>query len=132
MVLVVFVLQVPIKGSLLGLTLGAFLYVFAATGFGLLVSSITKTQVAAVFATTILTIIPSITFAGFIHPTSTLEGGAHFLGTIWPATYYLHLSVAAFTKGLGFTELRSDLIVLAMTGPILVAIATLFLKKQEK
>ncbi|MBU3005444.1 ribosome-associated ATPase/putative transporter RbbA [Paraglaciecola arctica] len=130
--LVVFVLQVPIKGSLLGLTLGAFLYVFAATGFGLLVSSITKTQVAAVFATTILTIIPSITFAGFIHPTSTLEGGAHFLGTIWPATYYLHLSVAAFTKGLGFTELRSDLIVLAITGPILVAIATLFLKKQEK
>ncbi|WP_289027763.1 ribosome-associated ATPase/putative transporter RbbA [uncultured Paraglaciecola sp.] len=129
--LVVFVLQVPIKGSLVGLTLGAFLYVFAATGFGLLMSSITKSQVAAVFATTILTAMPTISFSGLLQPISTLEGGAYFIGTIWPATYYLHLSVAAFTKGLSFYELSYDLIILAIMGPILVTIATMFLKKQE-
>ncbi|MEP4099095.1 ABC transporter permease, partial [Paraglaciecola sp.] len=129
--LVVFVLQVPIKGSLVGLTLGAFLYVFAATGFGLLMSSITKSQVAAVFATTILTAMPTISFSGLLQPISTLEGGAYFIGTIWPATYYLHLSVAAFTKGLSFYELGYDLIILAIMGPILVTVATMFLKKQE-
>lgn len=129
--LVVFVLQVPLKGSLLGLSLGALLYLYCATGLGLLVSAITKSQVAAVFATTILTTMPTISFAGFIQPTSTLEGGANFIGAIWPATYYLHLSVAAFTKGLSFSELTDDLLVLAIMGPILLTIAAIFLKKQE-
>lgn len=129
--LVIFLLQVPLKGSLLGLSLGALLYVFAATGIGLLVSSITQSQVAAVFATTILTTMPTISFSGFIQPTSTLEAGANVVGSIWPATYYLHLSVAAFTKGLSFSELSNDFFVLALIGIILLVIAALFLKKQE-
>jgi len=129
--LVVFLLQVPLKGSLLGLSLGAFLYIFASTGFGLLVSSVTKSQVAAVFATAILSIMPTINFSGLAQPTSTLEGGGHLIGSMWPATYYMHLSVAAFTKGLSLPDLTGDLIVLAIFGPILVAMAAAFLKKQE-
>ena len=129
--LVVFLLQVPLKGSLLGLSLATFLYVFAATGFGLLVSSVTKSQVTAVFATAILSLIPTINFSGVVQPTSTLEGAGHLIGSMWPATYYMHLSVAAFTKGLGFPDLTWDLIVLAIFGPILVAMAAAFLKKQE-
>lgn len=129
--LVVFLLQVPLKGSLLGLTLGAFLYVFAATSFGLLVSSVTKSQVTAVFATSILSLIPTINFSGVIQPTSTMEGAGHLIGSIWPATYYMHLSVAAFTKGLGFSALTGDLIILAIFGPVFVATAAAFLKKQE-
>lgn len=129
--LVVFLLQVPLKGSLLGLTLGAFLYVFASAGFGLLVSSITKSQVAAVFATAVLSLLPTIQFSGIIQPTSTLEGGGHLIGSMWPATYYMHLSVGAFTKGLSFPDLTRDLIVLAIFGPLFVALAAAFLKKQE-
>jgi ribosome-dependent ATPase len=130
-ILVVFVLQVPLKGSLLGLSLGAFFYVLAATGFGLLISSVMKTQVSAVFATTVLSLRPTIAFSGMIQPTSTLEGGGQFFGAVWPATYYMHLSVAAFTKGLGFSSLTKDLMVLAMFGPVFVILAAAFLKKQE-
>lgn len=129
--LVVFLLQVPLKGSLLGLSLGAFLYVFAATSFGLLVSSALKSQVTAVFATSILSLIPTINFSGVVQPTSTMEGAGHFIGSIWPATYYMHLSVGAFTKGLGFSDLTQDLIVLAIFGPVFVGIAAVLLKKQE-
>lgn len=129
--LVVFLLQVPLKGSLTGLSIGAFLYVCAATGFGLLVSSLTSTQVSAIFATAILSVMPTIQFAGMIQPTSTLEGAAHFIGSVWPASYYMHLSVAAFTKGLGLSELQGDLFVLALFAPILVIVASAFLKKQE-
>lgn len=129
--IVVFLLQVPLKGSLLVLVLGAILYVFAATGFGLLVSSITKSQVAAVFATTILSMLPTLQFSGMIQPTSTLEGGGRLIGAIWPATYYMHLSVGAFTKGLGVSELTPDLIALAIFGPVFIALAAIFLKKQE-
>lgn len=131
-ILVVFLLGVPLTGSLLGLSLGALMYVCASTGFGLLVSSLTKSQVTAVFATTILTLLPTMIFSGFIQPTSTLEGGGRIIGTIWPATYYMHLSVAAFTKGLSFFELMGDIIILAVYGPIFVLTAAAFLKKQER
>jgi len=129
--LVVFLLQVPLKGSLLGLTLGAFLYVCASTSFGLLISSLTKSQVAAIFATSILSLMPTIQFSGMIQPTSTLEGAGNFIGSIWPATYYMHLSVAAFTKGLGFSDLISDLLILTLCGPIFLLIAAAILKKQD-
>jgi ribosome-dependent ATPase len=129
--LVVYLLQVPLKGSLLGLSIGTLLYVIAATGFGLLISSATKSQVAAVFATTILSLLPTMVFSGLIQPTSTLEGGGRIVGSLWPATYYMHLSVAAFTKGLGLSDLTADLFILAAFGPVFVVIAAVFLKKQE-
>lgn len=130
-VLVIFLLGVPLKGSLLGLSLGAFFYAFAATGFGLLISSLTASQVAAVFATAILTMMPTINFSGLIQPTSTMEGAGKIVGALWPATYYMHLSVAAFTKGLSLNSLLPDIIKLALFGPIFIAIAATFLKKQE-
>ncbi|RTE66189.1 ABC transporter ATP-binding protein/permease [Amphritea opalescens] len=129
--LVVFLLDVPLKGSLLGLTLGAFFYVCASTGFGLLVSTVTKSQVAAVFATSVLLIMPTISFSGLVQPTSTTEGIGHIIGLLWPATYYMHLSVAAFTKGLGLSDLMGDVLVLSLSGPLLVVMAAVFLKKQE-
>jgi ribosome-dependent ATPase len=129
--LVVFVLQVPLKGDLLGLSLGAVLYVIGSTAFGMLIASLTKSQVAAIFATTILSIMPTLQFSGIIQPTSTLEGSGYVIGTIWPATYYMHLSVAAFTKGLSFIQLLPDLMMLMLFGPFLILVSWLLLKKQE-
>ena len=86
---------------------------------------------AAVFATAILTLMPTVMFSGMIQPTSTLEGGGYIIGTLWPATYYMHLSVAAFTKGLSVWQLMNDIYVLAIFGPVFVVVTALFLKKQE-
>ena len=130
--MVVFLLQVPLQGSFFGLMVGALFYVFAATGFGLLVASITQTQVASIFATAILCMLPTLQFSGIVQPTSTLEGAGHIIGTFWPATYYMHLSVAAFTKGLGFFDLAKDIILLALFGPVFIAIAAASLQKQER
>ena len=129
--LVVFLLQVPLKGSLLGLTVGAFFYVCASTGIGLIVSALTKTQVTAVFATTIVSLLPTALFSGLVQPTSTLEGGGYLIGMAWPATYYMHLSVAAFTKGLDFFALSGDLMMLSIYGPLFVVLAAVCLTKQE-
>ena len=64
-------------------------------------STFTSSQVAAVFVTAILTIVPTIQFSGLLQPVSTLEGSARLVGSIWPATYYMHASLGAYTKGLG-------------------------------
>lgn len=132
MLLVVFVLQVPMKGSLPTLTLGALLYVMASTGYGLLISSITKTQVAAVFAAAILSMLPTIQFSGMLQPVSTLEGSARVMGTLWPSGYYMQLSVGAYTKGLQFGDLAAKLVPLALFAPVFVLAAAAFLKKQAK
>ncbi|WP_227269536.1 ribosome-associated ATPase/putative transporter RbbA [Roseobacter weihaiensis] len=129
--LVIFVLQVPLKGSILALTLGALLYVTAATGFGLLMSTFTRTQVAAVFATAILSLLPTIQFSGMLQPISTLEGGAWLVGNIWPTSYFVHLSVGAFTKGLGPGDVLSDLAFLLIYAPVFTLVSAFLLKKQE-
>lgn len=129
--LVVVILQVPLKGSFIGLFIGAFFYVFAATGFGLLIASMTRTQVASIFATAILCMLPTLQFSGIFQPTSTLTGAGMVFGTLWPATYYMHLSVAAFTKGLVIWDLNPDILILMLFGPIFVSIAAAVLKKQE-
>ena len=54
LILAVFLFEVPVKGSLLALVLGTLLYVGASTGFGQLVSTFTRTQVSAVFATIVI------------------------------------------------------------------------------
>ena len=101
------------------------------TGIGLLISTFTSSQVAAVFVTAILTILPTTQFSGMLQPVSTLEGGARIIGSLWPTTYYMHASVGAFTKGLGFDILAADAFALALFIPALLAMTALVLRKQE-
>jgi ribosome-dependent ATPase len=107
------------------------LYVAATTGIGMATSTFTSSQVAAVFVTSILTIVPTIQFSGLLQPVSTLEGGAALIGKIWPATYYMHASLGAFTKGLGPRLMAPDLLFLLCCIPVLLAISVAGLKKQE-
>ena len=116
----------------LGFWIHLAVYVVVTTGVGMVISTFTKSQVAAVFVTAILTIIPTIQFSGLLQPVSTLEGGAAKIGNIWPATYYMHSSLGAYTKGIGAPLMLQDLGFLALCIPILLAIAFLGLKKQEK
>ena len=62
----IFVFGVPIKGPFLTLLIGTVIYVVSTTGFGQLISSFTRTQVAAVFATAILSIVPAVNFSGTV------------------------------------------------------------------
>lgn len=130
--LVVAVLGVPLRGDPLALVFGALLYAVAATGYGLIVSTLASTQVTAVFAAAILSVMPTLQFSGMVTPVSSLEGAAHIMGTLWPTTWYMGVSVGVFTKGLGLAELSGHLARLALFGPILTGIAVLALRKQEK
>jgi ribosome-dependent ATPase len=123
---------VPLKGSASALAVGAFLYVWATTSYGLVMSSLTSSQVAAVFATALTSLIPTIQFSGLLQPVSTLEGGARIVGSLWPAGYFLHLNVGAFAKGLGWDRLLPDILALAAFPIVLTAIAAAALRKQER
>ena len=128
----VVVFGVPIKGSFLMLTLCTLLYVMATTGLGMVTSTFTSTQVAAVFVTAILTIVPTIQFSGLLQPVSTLDGGARIVGQIWPASYYMHSSLGTYTKGLPPRLMLGDILFLLGAIPVFLAISWVGLKKQEK
>jgi ribosome-dependent ATPase len=130
--LALLVFRVPIKGSFLMLTFCTFLYVMATTGLGMVTSTFTSSQVAAVFVTAILTIVPTIQFSGLLQPVSTLEGNAARVGAIWPATYYMHSSLGAYTKGLDPRLMLQDVTFLACCIPVLLAISFVGLRKQER
>jgi ribosome-dependent ATPase len=123
--------QVPVKGSLAALVVGAALYVVATTGFGLLLSTFVKTQVAAIFAAGILTTLPAMQFSGFLTPISSLSGSARVMGQVFPSTYFQQISLGAFTKALGFADLTISMVAQAALaiGYLLVTLARL--KTQE-
>jgi ribosome-dependent ATPase len=130
MALVVF--KVPLKGSLATLFLGALIYVTATTAYGMLISAFARTQIAALFGTAILTVLPATMFAGMLVPVSALSGMAQIMGRLFPMTYFLPISVGTFTKGLGFSDLATDLAGLAFFIPALTALNLLLLRKQER
>jgi ribosome-dependent ATPase len=130
MALVVF--EVPLKGSFLTLLAAALIYVTATTAYGMLVSAFARTQIAALFGTAILTVLPATMFAGMTVPVSSLSGMARIMGRLFPMTYFLPVSVGAFTKGLGFADLATKLAALAIFIPALTLLSLLLLRKQER
>jgi ribosome-dependent ATPase len=127
----IFAFGVPLKGSFPVLFIGALLYVAATTGIGMLISTFCRTQIAALFGTAILTMLPATTFSGMLTPVSSLTGLPAIMGIGFPMTYFLKISVGAFTKGLGFQDLSTTLLQVAVFIPILTALSLAFLRKQE-
>lgn len=126
-----FIFGVPLKGSFAGLALGALAYVLATTAIGLFASTLTSTQVAALFGTAIGTMMPATQFSGMLQPVATLSGMAWVVGTLFPTTYFLRISIGAFTKGLSFMELLPFILTTALFWPALLLASHLILRKQE-
>jgi ribosome-dependent ATPase len=122
---------VSVKGSLITLLLGVVIYVLATTGFGLLVSSFTRTQVAAIFATAIIAIVPAVNFSGLLTPVSSLSGGGRLLGLAFPAAWFQQISIGTFTKALGFSDLWQNHLSLIGFSILFIGAAVVALTKQD-
>ncbi|HTV32807.1 MAG TPA: ribosome-associated ATPase/putative transporter RbbA [Methylocella sp.] len=131
LLMALFVFHVPIKGSFGALAFGTLLYVFSTCGFGQLISTFTQTQVAAVFATVVLSVIPTVNFSGLITPVSALTGGGRIMGLLFPAAWYQPISIGIFTKGLGYSDLWFNGLVLAVFTLSYLIAAHIMLSKQE-
>jgi ribosome-dependent ATPase len=130
-VMAVTVFQVPLKGSVLALLLGGFLYVICTTSLGFVMSAFTSTQIAAIFGTAIATILPATQFSGLTQPVSALEGTGAIIGKVYPTAHFITISQGVFNKALGFKDLIDPFLALAVSIPILTAISWMLLKKQE-
>jgi ribosome-dependent ATPase len=130
--LAVFLFGVPVTGSFPALASATLLYVMAATALGLVMSAFVRSQVAALFGTALLTILPAVEFSGLLDPVSSLEGAGALIGRIFPTTYYLTIARGTFSKGLTFADLQASFVPLLLAVPALIGLGVALLRKQAR
>lgn len=126
------VFEVIPKGSILLLFIATLLYLCTTTGIGMIVSTFTKTQIAALASAAVFTILPTVAFSGLTTPVSSLEGVAALMGNIFPASYYMNISRGIFSKNIGLDSLYIDLLALVAISFVIFFINILLLKKEER
>jgi ribosome-dependent ATPase len=130
--LAVYVFRVPLTGSFVTLAAAALIYVTAATALGLLVSSFVRTQIAALFGTALVTMLPAVTFSGLINPVTSLEGSGRIIGEMFPATHFITIARGTFAKALDFSDLHGAFVPLLIAVPVLIGLGVALTRKQER
>ncbi|MDV2117036.1 ribosome-associated ATPase/putative transporter RbbA [Alcaligenes faecalis] len=130
--LAITVFDVPIKGSFLTLSVATLMFCVISTGMGLVASTVTQSQIAAMFFAMIGTMLPAVQISGLLNPVSSMEGISRWAGEIYPATHMFNISRGVFNKALAFSDLQGALLALALAIPVVLGAAVLLLKKQEK
>ncbi|MGX8012344.1 ribosome-associated ATPase/putative transporter RbbA [Mesorhizobium sp. ORM8.1] len=123
---------VAFTGSFATFAAAALAYVIVTTAMGLVLSTFMSSQIAAIFGTAILTMIPATQYSGMIDPVSSLQGFGAVVGKIYPTTYFVMISRGTFSKALGFNDLSGAFIPLLIAVPVLLGLGTIFLRKQAR
>lgn len=110
--------DVPIVGDLMGLAVATFVYIFALLSLGLLVSTMAENHMQA-FQMTMVLMLPSIFFSGFIFPRDTMPIVFYAISTVLPATYFIELVRAIVLRGAALTEYGHNLMILGILGAFL-------------
>jgi len=106
--------QVPIAGSPALLLGSAFIYVLTTVGIGLLVSSLVRTQLAAMLITLIVTLMPSFLFSGFLFPLFTMPLGLQLYSRLFPAGDFMEISRGVVLKSAGLEAILPNLLMLVV------------------
>lgn len=121
--------DVPVKGSIPLLLSLSFLFLLAALGFGMFISTVAKTQLQAM-QMSFLIILPSVLLSGFMFPREAMPKFIQFIGYLLPLTYFLKILRGIVLKGIGAAYMWNDILFLAVFGVGILALAAFRLKKR--
>jgi len=123
------VFNVPIAGDLNALAIATLLYIFALLSLGLLISTRAQNQIQALQMSMIF-ILPSVFFSGFIFPRETMPWIFYAIGSMLPATYYIELERAIVLRGANLGDFWFNIVVLAGMGLALFSLCALRFKQK--
>ncbi len=126
----VWLFDVRFVGSFPVLTIAALLYIACCVGLGLVISVLTRTQVAAMLATFIGLMTPSMLFSGMMSPIASMDRPARAISRLIPASYFMGMARGVFLKGLGLRQYAPDLTALTIFGAVVFGIAVLAFRKR--
>jgi ABC-2 type transport system permease protein len=112
LLLSVFVLEVPVNGSLLLLVFESILFTLTCLAFGLLISASTDSQQTAMFISLTGMFLPTIMLSGFMFPIENMPLPLRILSNIVPAKWYYSIVNAVMIKGADITIVWKQTLVL--------------------
>lgn len=118
-----YMFSVPIRGSSLLLAFTLILYILTGLSFGLLISTVAKTQKVAMLATLLATILPTIMLSGFIFPVNSMPEIFQYASLTIPATHFLVIIRGILLKGNTFSILSVQIGYLFLITVFLIAVS---------
>lgn len=119
----VLVLEMPVQGSLLLLFAESTLFIIVGLALGLLISTITESQQSAMFASLLGMMLPTMLLSGYLFPIENMPVILQWISYIVPSRWYYSILKSIMLKGLGFTSIWKETIILAVTAIILLVIS---------
>lgn len=113
LLLSVFVLEVPVNGSLLLLVSESVLFTIVSLSLGLLISSAAASQQTAMFISLVALLLPTIMLSGFMFPIENMPLPLRIFSNIIPAKWYYIIVKSVMIKGLGIKDIWKETLILA-------------------
>jgi ABC-2 type transport system permease protein len=124
------VFHVPMRGNLLIVFAAAAIYLVAALGIGLWVSTVAETQQQAMFVTFSIMLI-YILMSGIFTPVSGMPGWAQWIAEASPITHFVRLVREVLLKGAGLADVAGEIAILAGTGVVVLTLAVRQYRKRS-
>lgn len=121
---------IVMKASFWLMILASCLYIAVALTLGLLISTVTKSQMTANQTAILITYLPSILLSNFVFPVSNMPAVLQAVTKIVPATYFIEILSGIYLKHLGFSHLWPDMLVLLAMSSLLALLNYRLLKKE--
>lgn len=123
LILSVYVLHVPIAGSLFWLIIVSLLFIFVSLSLGLLISTLTKTQVAAMLASGMILMMPTMLLSGMIFPIESMPPILQWISLIIPAKWYIMTVKKLMIEGVNVSLAWQEISILMFMSIILITIS---------
>jgi ABC-2 type transport system permease protein len=126
--LAAFWFDIPIRGSLLLLGVATGVYLLSTLGFGLFISTVSRSQQQAMMSA-FMFMFPAMLLSGFAFPIENMPESIQYLTWLNPLRHYLVIIRGIFLKGVGSAVLWPQIAVLAALGSAILAIAVYRFRK---
>ncbi|MEG0252594.1 MAG: ABC transporter permease, partial [Muribaculaceae bacterium] len=123
LLLSVYVLHLPITGSIFWLIALSLIYITLALSFGLFISTVMETQVAAMLCAIMMLLFPTILLSGMMYPIENLPLPLQWLSTIIPARWYISGVKKLMIMGLPVEYIFKELVILISMTVIMITIS---------
>jgi ABC-2 type transport system permease protein len=108
-----FVFELPVRGSLILLFAETILFITLALSLGIMISTISNSQVVAMFISAFGLLLPTMLLSGFIFPIENMPRVLQWLCHIMPPTYFITIIKNVMIKGTGLAEVWKETLILS-------------------
>ncbi|WP_148372725.1 ABC transporter permease [Bacteroides bouchesdurhonensis] len=123
LLLSVFVLDVPVVGSLFWLIIVSLLFIFVSLSLGLLISSVTRTQVAAMLASGLILMMPTMVLSGMIFPVESMPLVLQIISDLIPARWYIQAVRKLMIEGVPIMLVYKEIGILLLMAVVLITVS---------